>query len=339
MAKKFILFTLSFWFITFQSESYAQSIEEIDEPMIIERSDEEVLDTVYVGAFINSFYDLDIVSKSFKTDLWLWFQYRRKELDLNGKIEIANSKEYSINNLSLDKTKGLEWFGFRCRAEIMKDWNVQNFPFDRQELDVVVESQEFDTSAIILLPDIKNSSIDNQFKFTDWTINSFQMQKINRIYNSTFGDLEISGNSVYPAVKIGLQIKRKGSWLMLFKLITGVIIAFLISSSVFFINPMNTDPRFGLCVGGLFAAVGNKYIIEGIIPASSSNTLLDNIHNTTFVFIFLIIVLSIISLRFRESGEEKKENISKKVDKWSFILTSIAFYSLMLLFIFRAYNA
>jgi len=77
---------------------------------------------------------------------------------------------------------------------------------------------------------------------------------------------------------------------------------------------MHTDPRFGLCVGGLFAAVGNKYIVEGIVPSSNVVSMLDNIHNITFVYILIIISLSIFSLKLREKETEKSTKSSKKLD-------------------------
>jgi len=113
---------------------------------------------------------------------------------------------------------------------------------------------------------------------------------------------------------MSLTLVRKDSTLILFKLITGVLVAFIISCSVFFINPMHTDPRFGLCVGGLFAAVGNKYIVEGIVPSSNVVSMLDNIHNITFVYILIIISLSIFSLKLREKETEKSTKSSKKLD-------------------------
>ena len=334
MEKSTIFSKICFWILIlfFGNFSFAQDEDDI---AVIERTN--IKDTVYVGAFVNSFYDFDIAERSFKTDLWLWFLYTREGLDLSDKIEIANTKDYSINNVSLDKTKGFQWLGMRLKAEVMKDWDVRNYPFDKQSLDVVIESQEFDTSAITLLADSKNSSIDEQFHFKDWVLNKFKLTNFYRIYNTSFGDQELTGKSVYPAIKLNIEITRKYSWLILFKLITGVIIAFMIASSVFFINPLNTDPRFGLCVGGLFAAVGNKYIVEGTIPATTSNTLLDNIHNTTFIFIFIIIVLSIISLKMREIDTEKSVLRSQKIDKIGFFACATIYFSLICSFIYYAY--
>jgi hypothetical protein len=91
---------------------------------------------------------------------------------------------------------------------------------------------------------------------------------------------------------------------------------FLFSCIAFFVSSENQDSRYGLCVGGVFAAIGNKYIVESIVPSSSGNTLLDDVHTLTFIFIFLIIILVTISLRMFESGNDHKVAASMKLDKW-----------------------
>jgi amino acid transporter len=98
---------------------------------------------------------------------------------------------------------------------------------------------------------------------------------------------------------------------------------------VFWIKPINTDPRFGLCVGGLFAAIGNKYIVESIVPSTNEVTLLDNLHNITFVAIFFIIIISVISLNIYERDTEKSMKLSKRIDVISFI-SIVSLYMILL---------
>ena len=61
-----------------------------------------------------------------------------------------------------------------------------------------------------------------------------------------------------------------GKWAIFIfsKLFIGMYIAFLVSFVALFINVEYDEPRFGLPVGGLFATIANKYIIEGSLPHS-----------------------------------------------------------------------
>ncbi len=121
----------------------------------------------------------------------------------------------------------------------------------------------------------------------EWSIVSFNVKSEERSYETTYGNPELKGKSTYPRVVAELLISRNNSWLMLIKMLTGAYVAFFISCLVFFVSSENQDSRFGLCVGGLFAAIGNKYIVESELPGSTSNTLMDDVHNITFAFILI----------------------------------------------------
>jgi Ca2+/Na+ antiporter len=125
---------------------------------------------------------------------------------------------------------------------------------------------------------------------------------------------------------------------MLTKMLTGAYVAFLISCVVFFVSSKYQDSRFGLCVGSLFTAIGNKYIVESVVPSSATNTLMDNVHNITFTFILLIVCIIIISLHLFESGDERKRKLSLKLDKWSFFSVVILYAVINACIIYSAYR-
>jgi len=192
---------------------------------------------------------------------------------------------------------------------------LEDFPFDEQTLKLEIEEAIYDTSTMIYMADRENSKYDaNNIALNGWRITHFEITPQVKTYETTYGDPELKGESSYPAIKILVTIKRIGNGLF-FKLFTGVYVAFLITMMVFFIDPTDVDPRFGLSVGGLFAAVGNKYIVDSNLPETTSFTLVDKIHSLTFCYILASIVLSVVSLHFY-----KKDNprLSKKIDLWAF---------------------
>ena len=141
-------------------------------------------------------------------------------------------------------------------------------------------------------------------------------------YNTTYGDPTLQGESVYPSVKMNLYLSRTHSAVTLMKLITGVLVAFLISVLVFFIKPADTETRIGLAVGGLFAAVGNKYIVESVVPTSTQTTLVDYVHLATFAEI-LFIILMIIIIGYQYYSEREAQAV--RLEKFSFWISLISF--------------
>lgn len=280
-------------------------------------------DTARVGIFITSLYDFSIDGKSFNSDFWLWINYQNDSLTFEDVVEIPDAKNYEYMMYSIEKKGNINWATMKCKAEIKKDWDVTDFPFDDQILTITLEDSEMDTTSLVYLADISNSKIDPQLKMNEWDFDSFTVKSMFNSYNTTYGDPELNGSSTYPAITAKIYMHRTHSWLILMKMLTGVYVAFFISILVFFIKPSITD-RFELCVGGLFAAVGNKYITESIVPATVTNTLIDNVHNITLISILIIIAICVITLRWDLHNDAKSYAYAKRIEYVCFtVLTSL----------------
>jgi hypothetical protein len=279
-------------------------------------------DTVRVGTFITSIYDIDLTQNSFSADLWLWFNYTSDSLLPLETVEFLNAKEADCPIEVLEQVDDTWWGSKKCRVVINQEWKVHKFPFDRQKMKLILEEGDKDIQQLVYLPDLENTRLDEELRLKDWEIRDFQVRSETKHYNSTYGDPRLTDGSDYSRLVIEILVERKGLGLF-FTLFTGVYVSFFISMLVFFIDPIHVDPRFGLSVGSLFAAVGNKYIVDSILPQSVGFGLVDMIHALTYVFILLCIVFSVISLRFYKTGRMQQS-------KW---LDRIAFFSLLSLYL------
>jgi len=109
---------------------------------------------------------------------------------------------------------------------------------------------------------------------------------------------------------------ERSAWGLFMKIFVGMYIAFLIAIVSFTPQPSELEPRFGLPVGGLFAAVGNKYIIDSVLPESSSFTLVDTLHSMTFFAIFVTLVVSALSLKLHDYGKFDKALLVNRIGAW-----------------------
>ncbi|MBC7872923.1 MAG: hypothetical protein H7Y01_02945 [Ferruginibacter sp.] len=293
-------------------------------------------DTCKLGLYLNAVYDFDIEHKSFMADFWLWMNYKNDSLKFDDALELPNSKNAEFSHYSLEKKGGINWATQKCKAQVMHQWDVSKFPFDKQRLTIELEDARYDASELIYIADTANSKVDCSFNSREWSIVSFNVKEDKRTYKTTYGNPELNGSSTYPRVVAELVIRRNNSWMMLTKMLTGAYVAFLISCLVFFVSSNNQDSRFGLCVGGLFAAIGNKYIVETVIPGSTSNTLMDDVHNLTFTFILIIVGIIIYTLHLYESGDEVKRRKSLKLDRWAFITVITVFMLINAFLIWRS---
>jgi hypothetical protein len=290
-------------------------------------------DTCRVGIYFNSLTDFNISDQSFSADFWMWFNYKNDSLQFNDAIEVTNSKSSSFSNYAKTKKDNINWDMMKFNAVVFKEWDVSAFPFDKQKLTLHIDHTIYDTKKLAFIADDGNSAIDSNLVLSNWKIDSLAFYVDNQSYNTTFGDPVIKGSSTYPSVTADIYLTRENSWNTLFKMLTGVYVAFSIVLLAFFVKPSD---RLGLCVGGLFAAVGNKYIIESVVPSTVSNTLFDNIHNITFIAIFIILVVAVISFRWNETEKPEYLAKAKKLDRLSFYSVTLGYIALNTFLIMRA---
>lgn len=291
------------------------------------------VDTAKVGIYLNSLTDFNISNQSFSADFWIWFNFSNDSLMFNDAVEITNSKSSSFTNFSHMKKDGINWDMVKVNATVFKEWDVTSFPFDKQKLTIHLDHTVLDQNHLMFIADKENSKIDPNLALSNWKIDSLSFYTKNQTYNTTFGDPVITGTSTYPSVTADIYMTRQNSWNTLFKMLTGVYVAFSIVLLAFFVKPSD---RLGLCVGGLFAAVGNKYIIESAVPSTVANTLFDNIHNITFLAIFVVLVIAVISFRWNETQKPEMITKAKKLDRLSFYGVVLTYVILNVILISRA---
>lgn len=286
-------------------------------------------DTVKIGAYVSSIYDFDISKNSIAADIHFWCIYQNADFDFENELEFIDCSEIEKSGSSTEEISNGIWFYTKAKLNSRQKYNTSNYPFDTQKIRFQVESSEYGIEDLVFKPDLKNSKIAPKVKdeFSEWNILHTDFSTSLTNYQTSFGDPE-SDNTQSSKFQIEIEIQRRDSILILFKLITGILVAFFISSCVFWIKPINTDPRFGLCVGGLFAAIGNKYIVESIVPSTNEVNLLDNLHNITFISIFIIIIISVISLSIYERNTERSIKLSERIDRISFV-TIFLFYGIL----------
>lgn len=258
-------------------------------------------DTVRIGVFVNDIYDVNLSEKSFSAQFWVWFNYSNPDLKPLESLEIPNAKEVDYHLEFSEAKGGVQWAGKRATAVLKKDWDIRRFPFDVQKMTIEFEESDRDIRDLVYISDSKNTKIDTHLGLTSWDIERFELTTGSKKYDTTYGDPILNQGSEYANATLTVYIKRKTLGLF-FSLFTGMYVSFLISWLVFFIDPVDVDPRFGLSVGGLFAAVGNKYIVDSILPQSTTFTLVDKLHILTYFFLLLCIVLSVRSLRLWKNG-------------------------------------
>jgi len=288
-------------------------------------------DTCRVGIFITNLYDFDLANDSFTAQFWIWSLVGEKSESVLSReagqsLEILDSRSTVGDGSLFDEEvkNGTRWATKKYLVSFQHNWDVTNYPFDRQSLRLRFEESKANVKSLLYVADTIQSAYDTKMSLGDWRLTSFTSRSTISTTQTTYGDpaLTVGNSTSYSGVEFNLTLQRVNTGGLFFKLFTGVYIAFLISCVVFFIDPLAVDPRFGLSVGSLFAAVGNKYIVDSLLPQTSEFTLVDKIHDLTFAFIFLTVVVSAFSLYL---AQQNRVLASKRLDRWGVFCLAVLF--------------
>lgn len=292
MKKIQLLLTFTFGFYCLISKGFGQDLP----------------DTVKTGIYITSIHDIDFKQKEYTIDLWLWLKYKNPKFDFLQNLEIPQAKNVIKSYSTIDTSGGRIYILMKLQC-IMKDsWRIENFPFDRQRLRLTIENSQYDSKSLVFSKDTLGKHFDPRFTLRGWNIDSLDLSIGTKAYETTFGDESLAKPHVeYSSFIVRLSIHRDAVELF-WKMFLGMYVAFLIAYICFYIHADSIDARFGLSVGSLFAAIGNKYIIDSSLPESTSLTLVDTLHGLTLLFIFATVTASAFSLYLIKKGKLKTAN-------------------------------
>jgi len=288
-------------------------------------------DKVKVGIFITNLYDFNLADGSYSVEFWTWSLFKNEAFNFTENQEIKRVRKANCANFSRQKKGDFIWEQKKCTAMMLQDWDIHNFPFDQQNLHINLEDTMLDTTQIQYLADVENSKVSDDLSLDSWKIDSVTVKNNTSTYDTTYGDPVLKGESQYSGISAHIHITRTNSWATFVKLVTGLYVAFLIALMVFRIKPQDSDSRVELAVGGLFAAVGNKYIVENIVPTTNQNTMIDNLHNVTFGAILLIVMTTIHIGRIYQSGQLTRAELFDKISFWSILLGFITLNFILIL--------
>ncbi|HEX4850140.1 MAG TPA: hypothetical protein VFV08_04995, partial [Puia sp.] len=243
--------------------------------------------------------------------LWLWIDYKKREFDFQQNLEVPQAKSFTKLYATIDSSNGTYSLMMKLQCVMKDSWKITNFPFDRQRLRISFENSQFDSRSMVFAVDTAGKHFDPRFTLRGWNIDSFTIKTGIKAYETAFGDTSLlSPHTEYSSYRATIGIRRDASELF-WKMFLGMYVSFLISYICFYIHADNIDSRFGLSVGALFAAIGNKYIIDSALPESTTFTLVDALHGLTLFFIFLVIASSAYSLKLVKDNKYKE---SKRFD-------------------------
>ncbi len=197
------------------------------------------------------------------------------------------------------------WSRQKVRATVLHDWDLSNFPFDRQALQI--DLRLADSGALAYLPDEAESGYGDDVAPDGWRVTDFEIEERAVEYATTFGDPDASGGSNQDHVLVTLQVERENAT-GFFKMIAGVYAAIAIGYLSFLMTPNQAtvfSGRITLLAAALFAIVVNLQVSDAVLGSLEEVALVHKIHILAMAYVFVAALLAIVSRRGYESGQKE----------------------------------
>ncbi len=287
---------------------------------------------VRLGVFLSHVPMIDLQENSFKFDAYVWLRWDPSHWpppSARGQETAPASPRETLQVVDAVELEVEETFmrpGYCClhiQGKRLNFWDVRDYPFDRQRLELVFEDESFDERELRYVPDTENSEVSESMRVPGSIPRTAAIGVSSYTYPTTFGDpdLESGYGSSYSRVTFGLSVDRDGAG-MFFKLFTALFVATLVSMISLFIRPTQVDPRFGLSVGGLFCIVASGYAVNSVLPDASGLSYADKLHLGASLCVLLIVAESAYSLSLHLNKGEDGARFAKRLDRATFLVVA-----------------
>ena len=291
------------------------------------------------GIYLDRIVALSMPEVSWTADFYLWFSWTgHPELDPGANFQVVDGWIDSKELADSYHEGEVHYQLYRVVATITKSFTVTRFPLDDHLLTINIENTGLERGQMVFVADTDSSGVSSRVKVPGYGIMPSERPIIlekAHAYKSTRGDPRLAAGtrSIHSQLRLGVHLARE-DWGYFWKLFQALYIAVAISMLVFFIKPTDVDPRFGLGVGALFAAVANSYVSSSLIPQSGVSTLTDMINGLGAFTILLTVCQSTISLYIYGILEE--EEMSRIFDRTSFVVFVAGYLGVNLLLPYAA---
>lgn len=245
------------------------------------------------GVYVKSLGQFDYMKNSFFINFYIWWlldkdvKYSPEET-----IEITNAQEYTRLWGARDTIGNKTRVQARFFGTINQNWDMKYFPFDRQKIRLSLEDNIGNINYVKFIPIPNNSKLSSDVVLRGWTLVRFDFIQEPHLYNTNFGNID-HPESIASRLNIIFELKRDG-WSIFFVYFIGYIASLLLCLLTYFVPKRYFAETITLCLGAIFAGMGNKYQLDQSI--SDVNTVGVSLSGVATICTFMVILVTTVNV-------------------------------------------
>lgn len=273
---------------------------------------------VHVGLYILNLGKFDVATGSFTADFYLSMKCT-SECGTSD-FEFSNGRATSVDTIIDNPSEKF----YRIQGNFNSPVDLQKFPFDHQQLQIILEDRTRVREQLQYTPLLEESGIDQLITFAGWNIDGWYATVRDHVYPVY--------DETYSQYVFTLDISRIALTSFLKTFLPVIFIVFVVLFT-FIIDPDKIAQRITMVSSSLVAAVMFHVSINNQIPPVGYLTFADQFMILTY---FIILASFIIDILLLELQELKKLHLVEKVHRSTeysmFIITPLLYILLFLVF-------
>lgn len=253
---------------------------------------------VRVGVYVLSMGKLDVTTGAFSIDFYMSLKSDRPVPE---SFEFLNGRAASVDKID-DKPN--EKF-YRILANLSSPINFRRFPFDSQQLQIILEDKQKVAGELVYVPDLEETGLDDSVEFPGWRVTGWNAAAAKHRYTAYKEDY-----SQY-VFNVGIERIKMNSFIKTF---LPVLFLMLITVSSFILNPDQIVTRLATISSSLVASVMFHLSIAGQIPPVSYLTFADKFMMLTYFVLLVSFFLNIAIFVFQGKG---RQEAAHRMHRWS----------------------
>lgn len=263
---------------------------------------DKVRQVVRTGAYVTGLSDFDLPNEELRVHLSAWFLHEDPAFTPTGNIVLPTAKSSDFFGERRQKVGDDYWDRIGITASLHQRWDIRHYPFDRQLIRIPLQNVA-QSNDVHFDADVFGSRVHPGLTVPGWEITDFRIEVREATFLTDYGnpDPSSAGFDTRDEVVLSIAMKREGLHLFL-TMYTGyfiasvlALLAAVINTSPFLLSHTDMRTRLTLCIGAIFGAVGNTYVIDARLPDTTAFTLTDCLELTTFMMIIMAMIGTIVA--------------------------------------------
>lgn len=246
---------------------------------------------------------------------WIFDSIIKEEKQLREAYYYLRPSDYNFDWDLIDLDKG-EWaykldktdLNFRSKSvyHIKSNFNLQNFPFDKQKIEILLRQDEHDVAHYRAL--VTDWTLDKASKFKQENkIEGWNIVNVDMNYFLTNDNLK---DRTFDGFKLSYEIDRKSNY-YIYKIIIPIFLILVVCWSSVWINPRELESRLTITIVCLLSLIAYNFVIDKDLPKLEYFTIMDYLILVSYVYAAIPTFVSVITF---QSIKMRNKNLLKKIN-------------------------